>query len=300
MERFRKIEAKNHGGLDDWFNKEHWKDVSRPKKDGGFEDCGRGETSTGKKPVCVPANKAKNLSDKERKNRIRQKRNKEKEPNPDKKPNTTTYTEQAGGKSNVSNSNNIRFIGSMIPLSELRPEQPRFIKVSGIEDEGGIGTDIPSPSKPFSSDDTLDQMGYKERNFGEEPSPEDKEQYKPYFILMYFPMYKSLISNILTPMLEDSNYYNILEFQSALNQKEPEAIKLFLNANEYLAGTSKSRGGSPIAQIACMNMASNARKFVDAGIDIFNFDKKESSDAEAAWELVSSGNFFEHQLSDED
>ena len=296
MERFRKIEAKNHGGLDDWFKKEKWVDVSRPKKDGGYEACGRGDTSKGKKPVCTPANKAKNLSDKERKNRIRQKRTKEKEPNPDKKPNTTTYTEQAGGKSNVSNSNNIRFIGSMIPLSELQPIQPRFIKVSGIEDEGGIGTNDPVPNKSFTSDDTLDQMGYNDRNFGEEPSPEDKEQYKPFFMEMYFPYYKSLISNILTPMIEDSNYYNILEFQSALDQKEPEAIKLFLDANEYLAGTSKSRGGSAMAQIACMNMAMNAKKFIDSGINVFNFDNKESSDVEAAWELVSSGTFFENQI----
>lgn len=304
MDKWRIIDKEDaffkEADLRDWFHKEKWVDVSRPKKKGkGFEACGRGDTSKGKKPVCTPANKAKNLSDKERKNRIRQKRKKEKEPNPDKKPNVTKYSPGAGGKSNVSNSNNIRFIGSMIPLSELKPVQPRFIKVSGIEDEGGIGTNDPVPSKPFSSDDTLDQMGYNERNFGEEPSIEDQEQYKPYFINMYFPYYKSFISNILSPMLEDSKYYNIMEFQGALNQKEPEAIKLFLNANEYLAGTSKSRGGSAMAQIACMNMALNAKRFIDAGIDIFNFDNKESSDVEAAWELVSSGNFFEHQLEEE-
>jgi hypothetical protein len=284
------------GGLKDWVENEKWVDVRRPKKDGGYEPCGRNDTSKGSKPVCVPSNKAKSLDKKELENRKRQKSKKEKEPNPGKKPNTTTYTEEAGGKSNVSNSNNIKFIGSMIPLSELKPTQPRFIKVSGIEDEGGIGTKDPVPSKPFSSDDTLDQMGYNERNFGEEPSPEDKEQYKPFFMEMYFPYYKSLISNILTPLLEDSNYYNILEFQSALDQKEPEAIKLFLDANEYLAGTSKSRGGSAMAQIACMNMAMNAKKFIDSGINVFNFDNKESSDIEAAWELVSSGTFFENQL----
>lgn len=294
MDKFRKISDENfikEADLRDWFRKEHWVDVSRPKKDGGYEACGRGDTSKGKKPVCTPANKAKNLSEKERKNRIRQKRTKEKDPNPDKKPNVTKYTEQAGGKSNVSDNHNIRFIGSMIPLSDLRPIEPRFIKISGIEDEGGIGSDNP--------DNPLEEMGYEERNFGQEPSPEEKDQYKPYFIDMYFPYYKSLITNILTPMLEDSKYYNILEFQGALKQKEPEAIKLFLNANEYLSGTSKSRGGSAMAQIVCMNMALNARKFVDSGVDIFNFDNKESSDVEAAWELVSSGNFFENQLEEE-
>jgi hypothetical protein len=103
--------------LKDWF-KEKWVDVSRPKKKGkGYEPCGRGDTSKGKKPVCTPANKAKNLTDKERKTRIRQKRKKEKEPNPGKKPNTTTYTENAGGKSNVSNNHNIKFVGSTIDLN---------------------------------------------------------------------------------------------------------------------------------------------------------------------------------------
>ena len=101
-------------GLKDWF-KEKWVDVSRPKKKGkGYEACGRGDTSKGKKPVCTPANKAKNLTEKERKTRIRQKRKKEKEPNPGKKPNITTYTENAGGKSNVSNNHNIKFVGSNI------------------------------------------------------------------------------------------------------------------------------------------------------------------------------------------
>jgi hypothetical protein len=143
MPRFRKVEAKNHGGLDDWFKKEHWVDVSRPKKKGKFQPCGRGDTSKGHKPVCTPANKAKNLSERERKNRVRQKRRKEKEPNPDKKPNVTKYTPKAGGKSNVSNSNNIRFVGSMIPLSELRPKQPKFVKIALFGEEEEIpSTDV--------------------------------------------------------------------------------------------------------------------------------------------------------------
>jgi ribosomal protein S10 len=158
--RFRKVEArsKNHGGLDDWFKKEKWVDVSRPKKKGkGYEPCGRGDTSKGKKPVCTPANKAKNLSDRERRNRIRQKRKKEREPNPDKKPNVTKYSPGAGGKSNVSNSNNIRFIGSMIPLSELSPVQPRFVKIALMGEEDEIpSTDI---SQLFSeSDKEVDEI----------------------------------------------------------------------------------------------------------------------------------------------
>lgn len=180
MERFRKIEAKRSkmhpGGLKDWVENEKWVDIRRPKKDGGYEPCGRNDTTKGKKPVCVPSNKAKSLDKKEIKNRKRQKARKEREPNPGKKPNTTKYTEQAGGKSNVSNTarfrivtsdensksrsidteqnidmeflnedykitisgnHNISFIGSMIPLSKLQSNQPRFVKVAlmGEEDE---------------------------------------------------------------------------------------------------------------------------------------------------------------------
>ena len=152
MERFRKVEAKRSkmhpGGLKDWVENEKWVDIRRKNKKGGYEPCGRNDTSKGEKPVCVPANKAKNLTEKEIKNRKRQKARKEKEPNPGKKPNTTKYTEQAGGKSNVSNNNNIRFMGSMIPLSDLQPKQPRFIKVSGIEDEGGL-VDPDTSRAPF-------------------------------------------------------------------------------------------------------------------------------------------------------
>jgi len=88
--------------LRDWFHNENWVDLRRPKKDGGYEACGRGETTKGKKPVCTPANKAKNLSKKERSQRLKQKAKKEKEPNPDKKPNVTKYTPSAGGKSSIS------------------------------------------------------------------------------------------------------------------------------------------------------------------------------------------------------
>ena len=92
--------AKNHGGLDDWFRNEKWVNLRKPKKDGGYEACGRSDTSKGKKPVCTPANKAKSLDKKERSQRLREKAKKEKEPNPDKKPNVTKYS--PGGKSNKS------------------------------------------------------------------------------------------------------------------------------------------------------------------------------------------------------
>jgi hypothetical protein len=76
--------------------------LRRPKKEGGYEPCGRNDSSKGKKPVCTPANKAKELSDKERKERIRQKAKQERKPGKGKKPKTTTYTDAAGGKSNIS------------------------------------------------------------------------------------------------------------------------------------------------------------------------------------------------------
>jgi hypothetical protein len=88
--------------LRDWYKNENWVDLRRPKKGGGYEACGRSKATKGKKPVCTPANKAKNLSKKERTQRLRQKSQKEKEPNPDKKPNVTKYTPSAGGKSNIS------------------------------------------------------------------------------------------------------------------------------------------------------------------------------------------------------
>lgn len=136
-------EGKNHGGLDDWFKKEKWVRVDAPKKKGKYQPCGRADTSKGKKPVCVPVNKAKNLSDKERKNRVRQKRKKEKEPNPDKKPNVTKYSPGAGGKSNVSNteSHNIKFSNSMINLAHAWKE----IRTAAMgEEDEPIDTEMPS------------------------------------------------------------------------------------------------------------------------------------------------------------
>lgn len=47
--------------LKQWF-KEKWVDISRPKKGGGFEPCGRDDTNKGKYPKCVPASKASKMS----------------------------------------------------------------------------------------------------------------------------------------------------------------------------------------------------------------------------------------------
>ena len=92
--------------LDKWFKEEKWVDVSRPKKDGGYEECGRSNADKGKHPVCTPAAKANTLDEKERKNRIRAKRKNEKKKRKGKKPHMTQYTPSQGGKSNPKTASN--------------------------------------------------------------------------------------------------------------------------------------------------------------------------------------------------
>jgi len=64
---------KPSGGLTKWF-KEKWVDLSRPKKGGGFEPCGRSKAKSGKYPKCVPAAKAARMTPAERRSAIRRKR----------------------------------------------------------------------------------------------------------------------------------------------------------------------------------------------------------------------------------
>ena len=65
--------AKPKGGLTKWF-KEKWVDISRPKKGGGFEPCGRKKASSKKYPKCRPAAEAARMTKKERDSAIRRKR----------------------------------------------------------------------------------------------------------------------------------------------------------------------------------------------------------------------------------
>ena len=65
--------AKPQGGLTKWF-KEKWVDISRPKKGGGFEPCGRKKASSKKYPKCRPAAEAARMTKKERDSAIRRKR----------------------------------------------------------------------------------------------------------------------------------------------------------------------------------------------------------------------------------
>mgnify|MGYP003347637444 CR=1 FL=1 len=69
-----------------WFS-EDWKDISRKKKGGGHPACGasagkgvRAKDSSRKYPKCVPANKAKNMSKKQKKSAVTRKRRAPNEP----------------------------------------------------------------------------------------------------------------------------------------------------------------------------------------------------------------------------
>lgn len=72
--------------LDKWF-KEKWVDISRPKKGGGFEPCGRSNADGGKYPKCVPASRAAKMTQEEIASAVRRKRRAEStETRVDKKP----------------------------------------------------------------------------------------------------------------------------------------------------------------------------------------------------------------------
>lgn len=63
------------GGLTKWF-KEDWVDISRPKKGGGYQKCGRKKAKKSRKgyPKCVPASKAARMTKAQRASAIRRKR----------------------------------------------------------------------------------------------------------------------------------------------------------------------------------------------------------------------------------
>ena len=59
--------------LKEWFG-EKWVDISRPKKGGGFEPCGREDAKSGKYPKCVPASKAARMTPEQIASAVRRKR----------------------------------------------------------------------------------------------------------------------------------------------------------------------------------------------------------------------------------
>ena len=64
---------KAQGGLGQWFD-EKWVDISRPKKGGGFEPCGRDDAGSGKYPKCVPAARAARMTPAQIESAVRRKR----------------------------------------------------------------------------------------------------------------------------------------------------------------------------------------------------------------------------------
>ena len=67
--------AKYQGGLTKWF-KEGWVDISRPRKGGGYQPCGRKSARKSKRgyPKCVPASKAARMSKSQIRSAVRRKR----------------------------------------------------------------------------------------------------------------------------------------------------------------------------------------------------------------------------------
>ena len=59
--------------LTKWFG-ENWVDISRPKKGGGFEKCGRNKSGSKKYPKCVPAAKAARMTKTQIESAVRRKR----------------------------------------------------------------------------------------------------------------------------------------------------------------------------------------------------------------------------------
>lgn len=64
--------------LTKWFG-ERWVDLGRPKKGGGYEDCGRSDASKGAYPKCVPAARAASMTSSEVRSALRRKREAERD-----------------------------------------------------------------------------------------------------------------------------------------------------------------------------------------------------------------------------
>lgn len=85
-------------GLTQWFE-EKWVDISRPKKGGGFQPCGREDAKSGKYPKCVPAAQAARMTPAQISSAVNRKRRAEStQTREDKKPiNVSTDAKKAQG-----------------------------------------------------------------------------------------------------------------------------------------------------------------------------------------------------------
>ena len=82
--------------LTQWFE-EKWVDISRPKKGGGFQPCGREDAKSGKYPKCVPAAQAARMTPEQIRSAVNRKRRAEStQSREDKKPiNVSTDVKKA-------------------------------------------------------------------------------------------------------------------------------------------------------------------------------------------------------------
>lgn len=94
--------------LTKWF-KEDWVDIGSPKKGGGYKKCGRSKAKGSKRkyPKCVPAAKAANMTESQKKSAVRRKRAK-KQGVGGKPTNVKTFAAK-GGK--ISKSSNMGLFG---------------------------------------------------------------------------------------------------------------------------------------------------------------------------------------------
>ena len=93
----KKKKKENLGkNLDRWFS-ERWVDISRPKKGGGYQPCGRADAASGKYPKCVPAARAARMTPAQIASAVRRKRRAEStQTRQDKKPiNVSTDVKKA-------------------------------------------------------------------------------------------------------------------------------------------------------------------------------------------------------------
>ena len=71
----KKVKKAKGGGLREWV-KEKWVDISRPKKKGRYQPCGRKSAKTSRKgyPKCVPLARARTMSKAQKRSAVRRKR----------------------------------------------------------------------------------------------------------------------------------------------------------------------------------------------------------------------------------
>ena len=132
------------GGLTKWFEQK-WVDLGRPKKGGGYEDCGREDAESGNYPKCVPAAKAASMSESQKKSAVARKRAAESDGKGGKPTNVPTFAKKMaeGGEVTITPEDmnlirrRSREFGELTPLAE-----PTRKKRKDGADITGLGQDL--------------------------------------------------------------------------------------------------------------------------------------------------------------